>query len=261
MLLYAVATLVAVMPSVLVLLILLRLRCAASPSARRILGVFLLAGAATPLAWLTVWVCEVGWMWLPPTLSLALGTAFGEEGLKLALLIWLALLALRHSEPYAAVLLGAAVGFGYGSAESLMYVATVDRGQVLTEPLARMVTTVPFHGALGIISATLLARTVYVSGMLWLRRFALTYLLPVLLHASYIVLAVIAEERRFTDPRIAWPCIIIVCGEILAVTVVAVVLATRSRPRAGAQPPLRPLTSAALPSNHPSEQRPVTEPT
>lgn len=257
MLIYAVATLVAVMPSVFVLLILQLLRPGGDPSIRRMCRTFLVTVAATPLAWLTVWIYEAGLASLPPTPNLAFGVALGEEGLKLGLLIWLALPTIRRAEPYTGVLLGAAVGLGYGSAENLMYVATVDSSQVLTEPLARTVTTVPFHGALGIISATLLSRTVRISGLLWLRRFALTYLLPVFLHASYITLAVTAAARSFSDPELAWLCTIVVCCEIAAVTIVAVWLVMRARPRPEPAP-LRLLTRPVLPDRSAPEQPAAT---
>ncbi len=133
----------------------------------------------------------LGLMWIVETLGLSaplagalvafMGAAIPEEGFK-----WLVLhrYCLRHSafdEPMDGIVYGAAAGLGFAALENVLYVAS---GGVAVA-VARGLTAVPMHAALGVIMGEYFGRARFAEGAERRRLLWRAWLIPMALHGLY----------------------------------------------------------------------------
>jgi len=132
----------------------------------------------------------LGLMWLLPeslpaplagALVAFMGAAIPEEGFK-----WLVLhrYCLRHSafdEPMDGIVYGAAAGLGFAALENVLYVAS---GGVMVA-VARGLTAVPVHAALGVIMGEYFGRARVAEGAERRRLLWRAWLVPMALHGLY----------------------------------------------------------------------------
>lgn len=129
----------------------------------------------------------------------ALGTAFlvaslPEEGLRLLALVAYATAQPRFLGPREGVTHGLAVGLGFAVAEGIVYADSVSTDVLLL----RSITTVPFHGLLGVLMGFRVGRAVLRKGR-EARELVKAFALPFVLHGLYDASLLLAASETPAD--------------------------------------------------------------
>jgi RsiW-degrading membrane proteinase PrsW (M82 family) len=167
------------------------------PEPPRVVWTAIILGALSviPTGLLEQWLQQVPIAhnsWHAVAISTLLFVGVPEETIKISIIAVIALRARDFDEPMDGVVYGAAVGLGFAVIENLLYVVGAGTNWEITA-IIRGVLSVPFHGALGAIAGSYIARARF-SGVLaahgrsrWHRpRLVLSaWLIPVVLHSLF----------------------------------------------------------------------------
>jgi protease PrsW len=161
-----------------------------------------------PIAMLEIWLTHHVPFAADPVLAAGetafLVAALPEEAGKIAIIAAMALKSREFDEPMDGVVYGVAVGLGFAAVENLFYV----EGSTNLAAVAGMrgVLSVPFHGALGAIAGSYIARARFGGALgahkgdgAWRGRlFGLAFVIPFVLHGlfDWSVLALAALGRK-----------------------------------------------------------------
>ena len=235
----AVMVLAAVGPALLFLWLVLRQDRFPEPAAP-VLTTFVLGFAIIPvvilLAWpLDTWAARVNNPVWTPVMEAFLTAAVPEEVLKFAVLT---LYCLRHrhfNEPMDAIVYGVTASLGFAALENVLYVTQAGDDWTATA-IARALTAVPGHGALGAVMGLLLAKARFGPPE---RRWPLAWALvvPILLHGLYDAPLLWAERVRAAGGELTDNQGLMMGAAVFAVLFVEVAWAWRAlrRLRAGQQ--------------------------
>jgi protease PrsW len=167
------------------------------PEPPRVVWMCVALGAVSvvPVAWVELWLLHHLLFSINPLVEAGQNAlwvaAVPEEIAKVGIIAAVALRAREFDEPMDGVVYGAAVGLGFAAVENFLYVT--QNANVFAVAVIRGVMSVPFHGALGAIAGAYLAGArfggalgAHQHGGWWRsRRFALAWLIPVVLHALF----------------------------------------------------------------------------